>query len=122
MVINFQEQFAEAVENGTKAQTIRKAWKNGKVPWKPTTKLQLYTGLRTRKARFLREAVCLEVEEICFTLEGYIILGGSFLDGTKCYDLAISDGFKKPWPFTSMIEWVEKTHGLPFVGYLIKFQ
>ena len=57
MIYNFQARFAEAVEQGRKLQTIRAARKDGKVA-KIGEVLHLYTGLRSKGARKLREARC----------------------------------------------------------------
>lgn len=49
--LNFSAQFAEAVADGTKRQTIRAT---RKVPIKLDDTLHLFTGLRTKQARRLR--------------------------------------------------------------------
>ena len=50
--LNFSAQFAPAVEDGTKRQTIRAM---RKVPIKLDNTLHLFTGLRTKQARRLRQ-------------------------------------------------------------------
>lgn len=50
-LLNFQKQFADLIEAGTKRQTIRAA---RKYPIKVGDKLYLYTGLRTKYCRKLK--------------------------------------------------------------------
>ena len=83
MVVNFQKRFAVAAENGARRQTIRKRRRNGKVPWKPGGLLQLYTGLRARNARLLRDAVCKKTSRKSIRKDRTIYLGylgGAMLD------------------------------------------
>src|SRR5205809_6536002 len=55
-LINFsREDFIDAVANGSKHFTIRQLRKK---PIKKGEALQLHTGLRTKQARKLRDAVC----------------------------------------------------------------
>ncbi len=118
MVINFQKRFAAAVENGAKRQTIRKRWRNGKVAWKPGGLLQLYTGLRARNARLLRDAVCKKISRISIRKDWTIYLGGRCLTPAECRELARLDGFDD---HIEMALWFQANHGLPFNGYLIDF-
>lgn len=112
-LINFQKQFASSVEMGEKRQTIRKPRKN-KI--KPGDTLYLYTGLRTKNTKKLKEVKCKSVENIKIYEDCYVLDNRwkvSPIDG-----LARADGFKDG---DDMIEWFKKTHGLPFKGWLIKW-
>jgi len=57
---NFQARFADAVERGEKSQTIRAPRKDGRHA-KVGDALQLYTGMRTKQCRKLRDAKCHDV-------------------------------------------------------------
>ncbi len=59
---SFAKQFAEKVESGEKLQTIRA--KGKRRPARPGEALQLYTGMRTKSCRKLRDAVCHRVLDI----------------------------------------------------------
>ena len=71
--LNFQEQFAAAVESGEKRQTIRSERKR---PIKVGDTLYLYTGMRTKRCRKLGSAGCVGIEEIRINLISAVI-GGS---------------------------------------------
>ena len=60
VAFNFKAQFADAVERGVKRQTIRAIRKDGRVPHIGSA-LQLYTGMRTKNCRKLKDAVCTNV-------------------------------------------------------------
>ncbi len=66
--INFKPEFAEAVKNGTKRQTIRQVRKN---PIKPGDMLTMFTGQRTKDCRKLCMHKCKSVEEIEITIEKF---------------------------------------------------
>lgn len=124
--INFQTQFAPLVENGIKRQTIRAARKR---PIRVGDTLFLYTGMRTKQCRRLLVATCKFTAQIRIEKDpkmarfdprptAYPIV---YLDGWRgCNPLsiAISDGFKN---LGEMVKWFYKTHGLPFVGQLIRW-
>lgn len=88
---NFKPQFADRVEAGLKFHTIRE-----KARAKVGDKLQLYTGMRTKKCRKLIDAICIAVDTVCITPEGPIFGQPGFWpkdkdlfaerDGFKCYD------------------------------------
>lgn len=113
---NFQARFAPAIEAGTKRQTIR-------LPRKDTRHarlgeaVQLYTGMRTKACRLLREAVCCECRRVMihhnnvWTYQPVTLIAGGDLEA-----FARRDGFTS-WP--DMRDWFEAAHGLPFDGFLI---
>ena len=113
-VILFQDWKAAKVKDGSSLQTIRPPRKR---PIHPGDELSLrrWTGKPYRsKQEVLREAVCSEVMgiEISKLFVTYSVPGPG-LDA-----LAHADGFRD-WP--EMREWFRKTHGLPFVGVLIRW-
>lgn len=113
---NFQAQFAEDVRTGKKRQTIRAPRKDGRHA-KQGDKVQLYTGMRTKFCRKLREAVCHDACTIRIEADKIWTLNPQELHD----DL---DGFAQLDGFASweeMRDWFDKTHGLPFTGVLIRW-
>ncbi len=119
--LNFQKQFSSLVESGQKCQTIRAKRKDGRDP-KVGQTLYLYTGMRTKACRKLGEAVCTSVWpfELALTEQGglFWILGEECQTNEECTAIAVADGFVDQF---AMVDWFKKTHGLPFEGYLIKW-
>ncbi len=129
VALNFKAQFADDVEDGRKRRSIRAPRKDGRNP-KPGDKLQLYTGMRQKACRKLRDAKCIRVRPV------EIDHTGVALDGRKLYcgdapayaggvdpehydsDFARADGFST---FQDMREFFEREHGLPFKGLLIEW-
>ena len=112
--INFQERFADLVEDHEKRQTIRPERKR---PIVLSDILYLYTGMRTKRCRKLRTAVCLGTRTITITMDAVIF--------EECYwwglgrfvgALANADGFDS---WSEMRDWFDKRYGLPFEGVLI---
>lgn len=111
---NFKAQFAVRVKTGLKKQTIRHKRK------RPTTegdRLYLYTGMRTKKCRKLKEAQCRLISSItiangAIVVDGRVLLAGSLL----AEGFAKSDGFKDA---ETLIQWFTDTYGLPFQGEVI---
>lgn len=60
-VLNFQARFAEDIKSGKKLQTMRPKRKR---PIRSGDTLKLYTGLRRKGARLLREVTCKSVDEV----------------------------------------------------------
>ena len=116
-LINFQEQFANDVENGKKRQTIRKQRKQ---PFKLGETLYLYTGLRTKKVKKLMEIKCKSIEKVKIRGTGITLNSGEIIryQYYRADLYAQDDGFKD---FNEMRDWFKKTHGLPFEGILIKW-
>jgi len=121
-LLNFQKQFAEAVKSGTKRQTIRK---ERKYPIKKGERLYLYAGLRTKKAKKLKEAKCRSVKKIKIFQTGPFYNIRIMPEHSPYYLCTINDDqFAKDDGFENsqeMINWFEKTHGLPFEGILIRW-
>lgn len=113
---NFQARFADAVERGTKRQTIRAPRKDGRHA-RPGDALQLYTGMRTKQCRKLRDAVCHDACSILIEADKI----WTFKPQELHLDLdkfARWDGFAD---WQEMREWFEAAHGLPFRGVMIRW-
>lgn len=113
---NFQKQFAEPVADGVKKQTIRANRKNGHA--KPGQALQLYTGMRTKSCKKLRDVVCVDVQEIRIGYNG-VMLGGVAMSGKDVGELARADGFHSVSEFR---DFFRAQYGLPFHGVLIRWE
>lgn len=111
---NFQGRFADAVQRGEKRQTIRANGKRRHA--KPGDKLQLYTGMRTKACRKLRDVVCHDACPILIDRDRIVTFQPQeFLDPEQ---VARLDGFAS---WADMRAWFEQTHGLPFHGAMIRW-
>lgn len=118
-VIMFQSRFADAVESGQKAQTIR-PFRKIPIAVGDFLDLRAWTGKPYRsKQRNLRMVVCSAVRAI----EIDAIIGLCWfqspeylLSKAEAERLAHKDGFRN---CEEMIEWFDAMHGLPFMGNLI---
>ena len=111
---SFQARFADAVECGEKRQTIRANGKRRHA--KPGDKLQLYTGMRTKACRKLRDAVCHDACPILIDHDRVVTFRPQeFLDPEE---VALRDGFAS---WSEMRDWFDATHGLPFRGTMIRW-
>ncbi len=125
VAINFSAQFADAVESGAKLQTIRAPRKDGRLP-APGVALQLYTGMRSKSCRKLRDAVCTAVTPV--RIKGAEMwLDGKLLDvDAHNRQAAGSDGaFARRDGFDSysdMAEWFRARYGLPFDGFVVEWK
>ncbi len=115
--LNFQAQFADAVESGEKCQTIR-AYRKDKRDPKPGDTLFLFTGTRTKACRKLGEVQCIETETISIDDDYEVRVGNRRLDADEIELLAEADGFHLAIEFLGFFE---ETHGLPFEGLLIRW-
>ena len=116
VAIDFKPQFADAVASGKKLQTIRaktKAFRG--------CELQLYTGLRTKACRKLRDAICESVVKIVLyktlaqPLNNAAVVGPALLD-----EFAKRDGFKTYAEMWAFFEPRADENG-EFHGFLIKW-
>ena len=125
-LLSFTQEFAPAVDNRTKLQTIRNI---GKTKFKAGDALQLYKGRYAPGERIkMHDAVCLSVHSV--QIEGWIhsdgkffcaiILDGEFLNQSEHEKFAKDDGFENLKAFVKyfksfglekyqLIKW-----GLPF--------
>ena len=116
--INFQERFADAVETHQKRQTIRRVWKR---PIKPGDTLYLKMGMRTKRCRKLRTAVCLSVTKTTIAsdhVSKYALkeFGLFIWVPAQLKRFAREDGFDS---WEEMRDWFKRRYGLPFEGVLI---
>ena len=112
--LNFNLRFADAVENGTKAQTIRAPRKR---PFKVGDTLYLYTGMRTKWCRKLGEGQCVGVCPIIIDWNDLIVDGVEWYKAAA-HEMANQDGFAN---YEEMADWFNLHHGLPFTGVLIQW-
>lgn len=112
---NFQKRFVADIESGRKRQTIRKYRKHQKFGH---GKLQLYTGMRTKKCRLIKEVDCLGTIHVEIVNYGIILAEGSEMSSVGKMLLAQADGFEDVNDF---IEFFDRTYGLPFVGVMIRW-
>ena len=117
VALNFKAEFADAVADGRKCQTIRAYRKDGRRVRVGQT-LQLYTGMRTKSCRKLGDRVCSQVRDIKITDGGWISLNMHVLTVREAERLAAADGFKSA---RAMVDWFAKANGLPFQGLVIKW-
>jgi hypothetical protein len=118
-MFNFQARFAPLVESGAKTQTIRKTCRA-----KPGDTLYLYTGARTKACRKLGEGRCVSVVSVAIDDHGRTLVAGNIVapmlfDPTCAENFAKADGFDS---YADMVEWFRKQHGLPFSGYLYRWE
>jgi hypothetical protein len=111
---SFKSRFADAVASGAKRQTIRANGKRRHA--RPGEALQLYTGMRTKDCRKLRDAVCV-ISTYCAIYDDRITTGKH--PSIDLDEFAQRDGFAD---FTDMTDWFRETHGLPFIGQLIVWE
>lgn len=118
-ILSFNKRFVGKIKNGSKRQTIRAL---RKYPIRSGDKLYLYTALRTKYAKKLRDVHCKMTEQIKITRRGITIysmnIPVAFYPGNHIATDAIArnDGFKD---WAEMKAWWLKTHGLPFHGTII---
>lgn len=109
-------QFAGSVERGEKTSTIRADGKRR--PPKPGDRLRLYTGMRTKKCRLLKEVIC----ESCVSItirDAFIAVGGRMIGDAEADTLARRDGFVNS---QCLRDWFSVIHSLPFQGWLITWR
>lgn len=119
-LLGFKKQFIDKILSGEKRSTIRKYRKDAKNPH-PGQTLYLYSGLRTKSCRKLKEVVCKSVSSIYIDRNGYnidVTVELKDYDALSIAILAQSDGFDT---ITDFFDFFEKTHGLPFSGLLIEW-
>jgi ASC-1-like (ASCH) protein len=114
--LSFKKEFVDAVKNGTKTQTIRATRKR---PIKVGDTLYLYTGMRTKNCKKLKEVICKSVQDIFINEAGITLSDDEFpLRYYVSERLALDDGFNS---FTELFCFIESNHVIPFKGQLIKW-
>jgi len=119
-LINFQARYAPAVLDGSKPHTIRARRSDGRNP-QPGDTLRLYTGLRTKQVRLLRQEVCEYVVEVTILPPmadriPQVFLGDRLLTADQVNELARGDGFED---WRDFVAFFQDLYGLPFTGNLI---
>lgn len=89
MILAFNPQFEPRILSGRKIHTIREDKTNR---WKPGNKIQMATGVRTKKYNCFKEAVCVAVQSIEIT-KNKVYIDGKKLNKQEIKTLAINDGF-----------------------------
>lgn len=115
---NFQKQFVPLIESGDKCSTIRQRRKNGYLPREGDV-LRLYTGMRTKACRLIREAAVTGVTPIVvYSRHGCadVILNGTQLSDSAVALMAQADGFKSIQAFA---DFFEGKYGHELRAYLI---
>src|SRR5262245_56745992 len=104
VAFSFKEQFAESVASRVKRQTIRQSKRA-----KRGDKIQLYTGMRTKKCRKLvdKDPTCVLVDYVGIRPD-YLTLGNTALHPGDADDFARRDGFKD---YDDMVKWFSETYG-----------
>ncbi len=123
---NFQKRFADTVLDGSKHSTIRVNRKDKRTPAAVGDIVKLYTGMRTKSCKKLRECEITAVKRFMITrhiqndgFEFTAYLDGLPLSEKDFHQLAIADGFKDA---QGLIEFFTKTHGMPFSGWHISWE
>jgi len=111
---NFKSRFAGSVESGEKAQTIRPMRKH---PTKVGDTLYLFTGMRTKQCRRLRECTCISVEPIEIIPSG-IKLNGRMLSTPETLVVMMKDGFDS---IAAFYDFFREHYGIPCELELIKW-
>lgn len=122
-VLNFAQRFAPAVESGAKCFTIRAIRQDGKNPV-VGDQLRLWTGLRSKAARLLRDVPCDVVISVMILPNqrvGNLVFPQVWLDTRLLTQpevevLAKSDGFESG---TAFVAYFRDAYCLPFSGFLI---
>lgn len=119
--LSFTKELAPLVESGEKRQTIRAT---RKTPIREGDRLYLYTGMRTKSCRKLREEVCREVLQITIKDWG-VMLDGKILGPRQLESFAKADGFRsepgRGTAWHNLLKFFNRFHSLPFEGVLIRW-
>ena len=110
VVFNFKDRFAVPVQSGQKTSTIRLFLKTA--PPVKGDRLKLFTGMRTKKCRKLKEVICQACYPISISGEA-IILGKRLLNRYERDSLALHDGFNDA---AQLLAFFQTTYGFPMPG------
>lgn len=119
---NFHDQFAPAVENGQKRQTIRADRKDGWVPRVGMT-AYLFNRMMRKECRKLGQSPIVRVDRLeiergpAWRPAPIVVREGRALSLRSIDALAKADGFESVESFVAYFE----TSGLPFRGHLIRW-
>lgn len=115
--LSFKKQFAPDVESGKKRQTIRAIRADFRII-KPGEKLYLYTGMRTKGCRKLKDTVCVSVRHFRMITSTTWTINGALATNAEQVQIAKDDGFKC---VGDMVDFFREVHGLPFEGHIINW-
>jgi hypothetical protein len=111
---NFKARFADAVEHDRKCNTIRARGK--RQPPVVGEYIRRYTGMRTKKCRWLGDRICRLVAPLRINRKGEIYISNAKVGSLDRVILAVADGFDSVKGF---IDFFRAEHGLPFRGHFI---
>lgn len=120
--LGYKRQFVPMVKDMEKRQTIRAKRRR---PIRAGDRLFHWENMRTKKQAKILESDCTGADEIVITSSGRPILNGQYMNKGARERLAYADGFRPlngnggAWP--RLLIFIKKTHGLPFVGQVIKW-
>lgn len=114
VAFNFKEQFVLAIKQGTKTQTIRQT-----IRCKEGDILQLYTGMRTKQSKKLKDVVCEYIYPITITEDKLISRRTQLTQKKDLNNFARKDGFKD---YEELKAFFKAHYGLPFSGYVHTFK
>ena len=126
--LNFKQEFSKSIKCGQKRQTIRRFRKDGRRICEVGGKLQLYTGMQTKKCELVADAICTGIDVILINRH-VIYIDDYSLNYLEMVKLAKADGFKT---LSAMLEYFEYVYSdswdpavrpsFPFQGYFIKWE
>ena len=100
--LSFQKQFVSMIEDGTKHHTIRRKRKS---PIKVGDALYLYTGMRTKQCRLIKDVHCSSVVPVViYPNLGRVVLDGKMLTLDDVLWFAVRDGFANQMDFFKFFE------------------
>lgn len=116
-VIMFQRRFVEPIRNFKKTQTIRKTARCRR--WDALS-LRYWLGKPYRSRHCtIQTALCKSVTPIVIHVGGIWMIDCTMLkDSPEADAMAQADGFMD---WREMKTWFERTHGLPFKGFVISW-
>lgn len=121
--LNFQKLFVPLIISGHKRQTIRALRKDGRPPAKPGDRLRLYAGMRSKECELVAEVEVVSCLPVRIFGTGYEVTHDEdeieYWHGLSLYSFARLDGFLN---WVEMRDWFERTHGLPFEGWLVRWE
>lgn len=107
VAFNFSAKYAPQILSGEKYSTIRPTKR-----CKAGDKLQLYTGMRTKRVKLLKVAECVLVEKIQIFKDR--------IEGVEMEEQELLEILGFPhYNFEEFIRYFEKEYGLPCTGYLV---
>jgi hypothetical protein len=112
--LNFKSQFAEAVADGTKTQTVRQL---GKRRWIVGDRAVCFTGMRHKGCRLLCVGTVYKIAIVRMSENG-LELDEYYPGLVEANEIAVLDGFQN---VDAMLDWFKAQYGLPFIGQLIRW-